>query len=144
MLIPINQLSNYACHSSEVIDQLKESTEFTVVFPAENELQIDLDSEEAFVKFIGQLHLLCGILGVDDLPSEGHPSKSGLPKRHATVTLPFNVTAEQRIVLQVFCGSDQARELINYSALQNGDPTPTLFIERVTASVALDIIKEVA
>ena len=58
------------------------------------------------------------------------PSRSGLPKRHITVTLDQPITNYQRLALQVMLGSDRVREFLGYIQEKQGDPTPILFIEK--------------
>ena len=60
---------------------------------------------------------------------EIHPSKSGLPKRHIPVTLPFDVDAVTRILLQACLGSDGRRELFGWIRYIAGDNTPSMFLE---------------
>jgi hypothetical protein len=42
------------------------------------------------------------------------PSRSGLPKRHITVTLVDPVSQIERLALQAMLGSDRVRELLGY------------------------------
>lgn len=99
-----------------------------VVYPENNELQIDADSEEDRHRFYRVFHIL----------QRQHPeatyqewvSRSG-NAWHIRVTLPFEVTALQRIALQAALGSDGVRELLGYIRhTEYGDPQPTLFLEQ--------------
>ena len=99
-----------------------------VVYPESNQLQIDIDSDRAFEIFLEMKHLLDKffvVRGVTILPS-----RSGLPKRHITVTLHNPITNYQRLALQVMMGSDRVREFLGYIQEMQGDPTPILFIEK--------------
>lgn len=100
------------------------------VFPADNELQIDLDDDESYEKFMDQLELFrdLGYYAADSIKV----SKSGLPHRHATVTLDFKPTLWQRIALQTALGSDCKRELLSCDAALDAVEQPTAFFELPT------------
>lgn len=104
---------------------------FKIVLPADNELQIDIDDDEQFEIFSRTSESFAKNWWLDaDMPVvEVHPSKSGLPSRHVTITLPFDVTPWQRIALQASLGSDPMRELLSAMRLMKGDIAPTLFVE---------------
>lgn len=99
-----------------------------VVLPGQQELQIDLDSAEAWETFLARWQ---GFME-PNYPAAGYvaaPSRSGLPKRHVTVTMPFPVTEAERIAWQAALGSDWLRELLSLRRLNNGWEHPTLFAE---------------
>jgi hypothetical protein len=104
---------------------------FKIVLPAENELQIDIDDDAQFEIFSRASESFAKNWWLDSAsPSvEIHPSKSGLPSRHVTITLPFSITPWQRIALQASLGSDPMRELLSSIRLMKGDIAPTLFVE---------------
>ena len=100
-----------------------------IVFPADNELQIDVDNEEQYKQFKNQWVYIFS----RDIPESSYvvePSKGGLPGRHITVTLPFKVTSVQRIAFQAVLGSDPVRELLSLIRDYRGDEHPTLFCEK--------------
>lgn len=101
-----------------------------VVYPTDNELQIDIDSEEQYAVFQRRMEVLerniPGEYGVEE-----HPSKSGLPKRHVTITVPFVVDTWTRIALQASLGSDPVRELLSCCRTLKGGPMATLFLEKI-------------
>jgi hypothetical protein len=99
-----------------------------VVYPASNQLQIDIDSDRAFNIFLEMQHLLEKYFEVGKVKITA--SRSGLPKRHITVTLDQPITNYQRLALQVMMGSDRVREFLGYIQEKQGDPTPILFIEK--------------
>lgn len=104
---------------------------FDVVIPKDNELQIDIDNDEQYAVFERAMHSLSRNEVFSPLTYEEHPSRSGLPRRHITVTLPRNVdTPWMRIALQASLGSDPIRELISCIRLIRGDMAPTLFVEK--------------
>lgn len=102
----------------------------TIVYPALDELQIDIDSDDHYATFLTSMECVCR--NWDDAESitvECHPSQSGLPRRHITLTLPRTFTPWQRIALQACFGSDPLRELLSATRLIKGDIHPTLFVE---------------
>lgn len=101
-----------------------------VVFPAENELQVDIDNElhyAVFQRALVSLRRNSEVFGTWVFDEK--PSRSGLPRRHITVTLPFPVSAWQRIAMQAALGSDPLRELLSVGRMLHGDPSPTVFTE---------------
>jgi acetolactate synthase regulatory subunit len=99
-----------------------------VVYPESNQLQIDIDSDRAFNIFLEMQHLLEKYFEVGKVKITA--SRSGLPKRHITITLDQPITNYQRLALQVMMGSDRVREFLGYIQEKQGDPTPILFIEK--------------
>jgi len=99
-----------------------------IVYPAPNELQIDIDTEHAFEIFqvmiiVVRHHFL--VYGY-----QVTPSKSGLPKRHITVTLVTPVTDIERVALQLALGSDRIRETLSLARIKLGQERPTCFFEK--------------
>lgn len=97
-----------------------------VDFPADNELQIDLDSEADKERFYRSFEILSREFGVPT--AVWNTSKSG-EGHHVRITMPFDLTPWQRIALQAALGSDPVRELLSAVRLHAGDPHPTLFFE---------------
>ena len=124
-------VDNY-CHTvDEVISNLVNG--FKVIFPGPDELFLDIDSEEAYDRYRSMYFLLSSLLQPHDgLRSLETVSKSGLPKRHIRITLPGEMTMEQRFIFQLALGSDPARELMNYASYLNGEQHPSIFVEPVT------------
>jgi hypothetical protein len=100
---------------------------YDIVFPADNELQIDIDSDEEFQVYERLINVVRDHIGV--LDEHIAPSRSGLPKRHITVTLNATVSVIERIALQACLGSDRMREILGYVQYLIKDPHPTLFLE---------------
>ena len=99
-----------------------------IVYPRDNELFVDIDSEEALELF--NLHVevlmekLPGVvvcIGREPSSTEGH--------YHVTVKLSYPVDPQERILLQAILGSDPTRELLSYIFFKNGREKPTLFFE---------------
>ena len=120
------------CHTVEdVISDLAKG--FKVIFPRPDELFLDIDSEEAYGRYRYMYSLLSSLLRPHDgLRRLETVSKSGLPNRHIRITLPGEMTMEQRFIFQLALGSDPARELMNYASYLNGEQSPSIFIEPVT------------
>ena len=98
-----------------------------VVLPTPYQLFIDIDSDEMYAEYKKRL-----------LQAEKHyhmshvqiaPSKSGLPNRHITITLGGKVEPMERLLLQLFLGSDPTREFLGLQRIKHDDPHPTLFLE---------------
>lgn len=107
-----------------------ESEGFRVVLPADNELLIDIDTEQHYATFLRSLESVVRNVGnFSDWRIEAHPSKSGLPRQHITISLPFAVDPYERIAWQAALGSDPMRELLSAIRLMRGDAHPTLFVE---------------
>ena len=101
-----------------------------VVLPCECQLQIDIDSADHYEVFLQSARVVLRNWDcATDITIEDRPSRSGLPRRHITLTLPFAVQPWQRIALQAAFGSDPVRELLSATRLMHGDKPPTLFVE---------------
>ena len=98
-------VDNY-CHTvDEVISNLVDG--FKVIFPGPDELFLDIDSEEAYDRYRSMYFLLSSLLQPHDgLRRLETVSKSGLPNRHIRITLPGEMTMEQRFIFQLALGSD--------------------------------------
>jgi hypothetical protein len=113
--------------SEHAFKQARDS-DLVVILPTSNELQVDIDSEEADAKFCKNLPKfedhIAEVIGWEKRPSrsEGH--------YHIYVQLREPVTNEQRITYQLFLGSDPTREILSHIREINGDLHPTLFIEK--------------
>lgn len=100
-----------------------------VVYPADNELLIDIDNEHSYLLFKQQIMIVQKFIGVVDVREA--PSKSGKPfKMHITVELDPNVSMIERLALQAMLGSDRVRELLGYVQYKNEDQHPVLFLEK--------------
>jgi hypothetical protein len=101
---------------------------YKIIYPKINELQVDLDSEKDYQKFDRQLKSI--LKEYPDVEYTVKPSRNGLPGRHATVTMPFEMNDAERIAWQAALGSDPFRELMSLFRLRRGDSFPTLFVEK--------------
>lgn len=114
-------------NSQRAIDEAAEN-DLDVVFPRDNQLQIDIDSDHAFNIFLAMKPLLEKHFRVRD--TVVHYSRSGAPKRHITVTLDQPINDYQRTALQAIMGSDRVREFLGYVQTRDLDPNPILFLEK--------------
>lgn len=110
---------------------------FEVVFPAPNELQLDIDNNDDYAMIFYKMHKfnsMCAPWQVELI--EKRPSASGLPHRHIVLRLlhkdgPIEATLPviARIALQMFFGSDSFRELHNFCRYLMECEHPIMFIE---------------
>lgn len=100
-----------------------------VVFPAADELQIDIDNEVDYDVFRRHIGILEQHYCTELEPKETS-SRSGGECKHITVKLPHKVSNTERILLQAVLGSDRTREVLSLLQEWNGDAHPTLFLER--------------
>jgi len=105
-----------------------ETDNLDVVFPAANELQIDIDSDHAYAIYQEMYPLIDKYYFVSQVKET--PSRSGGEKRHITVILGRDVSVYERIALQIALGSDRVREYLSVVQAMQNDPHPTLFLEK--------------
>jgi hypothetical protein len=131
--------AGYMLFSKDFVRQSKNK----VVYPASNELQIDIDSEEAFEAFERRIIAFKTYFKCTETIT---PSKSGLPKRHILISVlgcsvkpvylngvatirPKEFTNIERVAWQAILGSDPAREFLSMIHIEENDPNPILFEE---------------
>lgn len=131
-----DRLDDYKCvKSSEEVKEEMEARGYEVVFPKDNELQIDIDTEEEFATFKSQLEMLRNHAKASTFSYETTESFSGLPHRHITVrhnySKDFFKDQHKRIAYQAALGSDVKREMLNLLGHDlYDDATPVLFIKK--------------
>jgi hypothetical protein len=120
---------DYELHAPNSARALREAREdnLDVVFPTDYQLQIDLDSDRAFDVYLAMRPLLEKYYHVRE--EKIRYSRSGAPKRHATINLNTAVSQGERLLLQVLMGSDRVREFLGLIQFNQGDPHPVLFLE---------------
>lgn len=102
---------------------------FLVVLPKPNEVFIDMDTDQQYNVFMLMIQVFMRDIGIVDY--KVRPSKSGLPHRHALVTMPFDIQSDiERVAYQAAMGSDPLRESLTLVRIRRGDIHPTLFIEK--------------
>ncbi len=98
-----------------------------VVYPCVNELQLDLDTYDAYLDCIVKLTWLRKF---PEFKCSYAIGRSKNDKWHITVKFDKNIlTHMERIALQASLGSDFKKELISYMRVKNGEDTPCLFFE---------------
>lgn len=99
-----------------------------VVVPADNELFVDIDTEEGFERFMALIPKL------DCVSYTVRRSPSLRPGRHhIVVRLRRSVTPIERIAYQAILGSDPIREILSCRRIDRGIAQPTIFFERPQA-----------
>ena len=106
-----------------------EEQDLEIVYPKINELQLDIDNQEAYDYFHQNKWILEKWFGIRAITER--VSKSGGDKRHITVELGTALTTTTRILLQAVMGSDRKRELLSYIMYaKGGEKKPTLLLEK--------------
>lgn len=103
-----------------------------VVYPLNNQVQLDIDSDkayEAFQKRLSDLEHCCPDLEIE---IKENPSMSGLPHRHIYITFPGYkyINKWKRIAIQFMLGSDHIRESLNTLRALSGVEDPTRLFEK--------------
>lgn len=118
-----------------------EDENLDIVYPKVNELQLDIDTQEAYEYFHANKWILDQWFHIRAITER--VSKSGWPKRHITVELGVQLTTVTRILLQAVLGSDRKRELLSYIMYEKGgEKKPTLLLERKTDAEGLRLLKD--
>ena len=98
-----------------------------VVYPGPKQLQIDVDRPDQFKTFLEHLAILTKYLDVKEMKC----TESKTPgHRHITLTCGRFISVPERICLQALLGSDLKREVLGFIMMKNGEPKPTLFLEK--------------
>lgn len=106
-----------------------EEQNLEIVYPKENELQLDIDNKEAYDYFHQNKWILEQWFGIRSITER--VSKSGGDKKHITVELGVILTTVTRILLQAVMGSDKKRELYSFIMYAKGnEKKPTLLLEK--------------
>lgn len=127
--------SEFAVPGSQEATAEAKKLGLSVVIPAPNQLQIDIDDAVSYNVFTRNLGLLKQYWGVGH--KSERTSKSGNPeRRHITITLNRDVTPLERIGLQAVLGSDVKREMFSLIRVLEKDAAPTLFFEKAKEDAA--------
>jgi len=111
----------------EVAEEVAKKRGLRVVYPQDNQLQIDLDTEAAWNNF----KLRCEEFDIPKKWCEVNPSASGLPHRHVYITVPDrSFTEGERIAFQSALGSDPVRERLNAMRMFFGIKNPSRLFEK--------------
>jgi len=112
-----------------------EKQDCVCIFPAPNQLFLDLDTEEQYQYFRRRYRDITKYTSLR-IEVEESLSKSGYPHRHIILTffdvssrnftyVPRNFTEHERIAYQVMFGSDPVREGLNAQRVMLGVANPT-------------------
>jgi len=117
----INEYNIRECRESAAKDK-----GLVVVYPSSFELQLDIDNDLSYAIFKNVIEILPKgfVKNVEE-----HPSVSGLPHRHITVTLHREFNELEKIALQFMLGSDRVRESLGILRHFEGDNQPSCFFE---------------
>lgn len=125
----LNQIDAQSYDFDESAEDVAKKRGQIVVFPNEDQLQIDIDSEEQYEMFQRRFQAFGIGSGISDdrgYIMDEKPSKSGLPSRHITITCPGRKFTEgERIAYQAALGSDPVREFLNAMRLYHGNEKPS-------------------
>jgi len=104
-----------------------------IVHPKDDELQIDINSDDDYERFRAALINL----PEDFVTSVNETiSRSGLPHRHITVQVSFDgYTDLEKIAIQFMLGSDYLRESLSVLRDLYGVDKPTAFFEKQNSTV---------
>mgnify|MGYP000856016816 CR=1 FL=1 len=98
------------------------------VLPKRNELQIDLDSEQAYQQFLRAFSVMSRYRKMEIVSLQF--SKSGAPNRHVYIKT-GRVSDSSRVALQSMLGSDVVRENLSMQRIKCNHKNPTVFFENV-------------
>ena len=115
-------------NSERVIAECAEAG-LIVSFPADNELQIDLDTTEDWTRHERSWEIISREMQLPASARTVTPSRRKQHGKHVRIVLPIELSPALRIALQGALCSDPVRELLSTLRMLRGDPRPTLFIE---------------
>ncbi|MFA5583823.1 MAG: hypothetical protein WDA09_06375 [Bacteriovoracaceae bacterium] len=115
---------------------------YEVKYSEQNELQLDIDTEEQYEWFLLMFKKLKSYDKFASSIYEETISSGGYPRRHIYVRLyqkdksrknaqiPYTLTISSRIALQAVLGSDPMREFLSFIRYVHGDKNPILLCEK--------------
>jgi len=107
----------------------------TILEPSQNELFIDIDTEEDFIEFQNRLRCLNELTAIVDT-WKATPSKNGLPHRHVIVKLLLDISDEMRIAVQAVLNSDPMREFLCTCRTLNHDLKANVLFKYSSSEIA--------
>lgn len=113
-------------NSLENAQQLAESRNQVIVFPANNELQIDIDNQAQHEHVMANIQELQDLLGITKVTTK--PSKTS-GHYHLYVTLNREINEGERQLAQAALGDDPVRVKLNYKRFLAGDMKSTRLFE---------------
>jgi len=127
----IDTQDEYNCFRSA--EEAAEERGLRVVYPKDNEIQIDIDSEEQFTEFHRRLSFFDEFFwgGGRTYDIKTTESSSGYPRRHITMTFKDRTFDHyQRMVYQAALNDDPKRTFLGLARLfagKSNNPPTTLF-----------------
>jgi len=107
-----------------------ESRGLVVVFPKENELQIDIDSPEQLAEFFRRLNYLCDSPLFNYNSHKLTTSNSGKGHHHVTIVCDRTFTEVERMMLQAALNDDPLRVFLNARRWLYGIENPSRLFEK--------------
>jgi len=101
-----------------------------VVYPKPNEIQLDIDTEEAFDRFLKTYKIAKRLLVFTKDPEIKSSASGKEGHRHVTLFMEEEVGDLERIALQAILGSDGNRELFNFFRLSELGISDSCFFEK--------------
>jgi hypothetical protein len=114
--------------NSKRAEDLAAKENLTVVYPGDDEVLIDIDNDHSFQVYLKHRDVIAKHLGI--LSENVQPSRNKKEGLHVTLKMKSPVTELERIAIQACLGSDRMREVLGFIQYKNGDPHPTLFLEK--------------
>lgn len=109
-------------------------TELVAVIPSDREIQVDIDSDKAYVYFKDRYRFFRACIRnyrrMANWRVKVRVTRSPGGNRHATVTLSQRMTQCERICAAVLLGDDPARAMYNFFRHLNESRFPVLFYEK--------------
>lgn len=130
-----------ALRSSEAIEKA-ENLDLACIAPGDNQLFIDLDSDEEYKEYKKTRAYFDGLVGhsYKELIYRSRRKEGG---RHVVITLTHPITTWQRLAMQFALGSDSKREFLSVVRAMLNDPYPTLFLETKAQAIEVHGVNDI-
>jgi hypothetical protein len=118
--------------SREETERVAEEKDWNLLFPAENEIFIDIDREEDTLRMYYGYEVIKQFYS-DAKITRYTPSPSGKPGHfHVVINLGEGekLKESERLILQASCGSDPKREILGFMHLARGERQVSRFFEK--------------
>lgn len=123
--------SNTESLNSDQMQAWAEDHGMAILFPAPDELFIDIDNKESLQEFRESFALLRRMYDSQASYVKAESKTEDGEHWHIIVKLSKPVSAIERLALQAAMGSDNKRELLGYIRYKANDPKPTMFAEQL-------------
>ena len=102
----------------------------TILEPLDNQVFLDLDSDEDYEEFKVRLNKFKEMTGLDNITFDERPSASGLPHRHVILDFPFDLGDYERLAYQFAFNSDPTREFLTLCRIVNAEDRPNILFRK--------------